>query len=404
MRDRLLLYVSAVARAIAYGACGVVLGVHLGASGFDARAIGAVTAAGLAGCALASGLAGIGADRARRGWLGALALLSAAGCATLAVAGGIGVAPTIAAACIGMVNGMGKDRGAQQVIEQALLPATVDDAGRTRAIAVYTMLQDLGHGLGALAAGLPAFLLAQSHPGLARGALDAAGAAAALWACAALFLLSGACGLGISPALHAAPRGSRRLSPASRPVVLRLCALFSLDAIGGGVLVGALLSWFFVGRFGVTIAEVGWLFAGARVLNALSHLAAAWLARRIGLVNTMVFTHIPSSLLLMTVAIAPSFPVAAALFLLREGLVEMDVPTRQSYVLAVVRPDERTAVNAATSLVRMGGWALGAAVAGALIDAVGMGAALVGGASLKIAYDVLLWRSFRHRKPPEELR
>jgi MFS family permease len=137
-------------------------------------------------------------------------------------------------------------------------------------------------------------------------------------------------------------------------------------------------------------------------MNAVSHLAAARLARRFGLVNTMVFTHIPSSLLLATVAFAPSFPVAAVLFLLREGLVEMDVPTRQSYVLAVVQPEERTFASGVTNLVRLGSWAVAPVFAGALMVADSLYLPLVIGAAMKIAYDLLLWRAFRGVKPPEE--
>src|SRR5207248_3797403 len=137
-----------------------------------------------------------------------------------------------------------------------------------------------------------------------------------------------------------------------------ICALFSLDGLGGGFLTTALLSFFFFKRFGVSEGVIGMLFFGARTLNAFSHLGAAWLAERIGLVNTMVFTHIPSSLLLVTVPFAPSFPIAAALFILREGLVEMDVPTRQSYVVAVVKPEERTVASGVTYLVRLGAWAV----------------------------------------------
>src|SRR5688572_26977601 len=144
------------------------------------------------------------------------------------------------------------------------------------------------------------------------------------------------------------------------------------------------------------------LFFGARVMNAVSHLGAAWLARRIGLVNTMVVTHIPSSILLMTVAIAPNFPVAAVLFLLREGLVEMDVPTRQSYVLAVVRPEERTVATGVTNLVRLAAWAVAPIVAGALTVGDSYAVPLVVGAGMKILYDVLLYRAFRGVKPPEE--
>jgi len=149
-------------------------------------------------------------------------------------------------------------------------------------------------------------------------------------------------------------------------------------------------------------AVIGALFFGARVMNAGSHLAAAWLARRIGLVNTMVFTHLPSSLLLVTVAFAPSFPVAVVLFLLREGLVEMDVPTRSSYVLAVVAPHERTLASGVTTLVRLGAWAIAPVIGGALMQGVSLTVPLVVGAAMKIAYDVLLWRAFRGVRPPEE--
>jgi len=147
---------------------------------------------------------------------------------------------------------------------------------------------------------------------------------------------------------------------------------------------------------------VGPLFFGARIANAISHLGAAWLAKRIGLVNTMVFTHIPSSLLLVTVAFAPSFPVAAALFLLREGLVEMDVPTRQSYVMAVVKPEERTRASGITAIVRLGAWAAAPTVAGFLMQGLSLMTPLVVGAVMKITYDVLLWWNFRRLKPPEE--
>jgi len=135
-----------------------------------------------------------------------------------------------------------------------------------------------------------------------------------------------------------------------------------------------------------------------------SHLGAAWLARRIGLVNTMVFTHIPSSLLLITVAFAPSFAVAAVLFLIREGLADMDVPTRQSYVLAVVEPSERTVVSGVTTLVRVAAWAVAPAFAGLIMTGDTMFLPLVIGATMKIGYDLALWRAFRGIKPPEEQR
>lgn len=144
------------------------------------------------------------------------------------------------------------------------------------------------------------------------------------------------------------------------------------------------------------------LYFGARLANAVSHLGAAWLAKRIGLVNTMVFTHIPSSLLLMTIPFAPDFATAAAVFLVREGLAEMDVPTRQSYLMAVVRPEERTFASGVTHLVRMGGWAVAPTAAGALMQFVAFASPIFIGAAMKVGYDVMLYAAFRNIRPPEE--
>jgi len=192
------------------------------------------------------------------------------------------------------------------------------------------------------------------------------------------------------------------LTPASRGILGRVTALFLLDSLGGGFLTSALLTFFFRSRFDASDGAIALLFFLSRVANAGSHLGAAVLARRFGLVNTMVFTHIPASLLLLTVPIAPSFGVAAVLFLLREGLVEMDVPTRQSYVMAVVRPEERTFAAGITHLVRLAGWAVAPAFAGPLMSGLAPAAPLVVGAGMKIAYDLLLYRAFRHIRPPEE--
>jgi predicted MFS family arabinose efflux permease len=199
-----------------------------------------------------------------------------------------------------------------------------------------------------------------------------------------------------------AVRSLRELSPETKRIVARLSALLGLDALGGGFLTTAWLSYFFYEHFHVSETGIGLLFVGARIANALSHLGAAWLAKRIGLVNTMVFTHMPSSMLLLTVLIAPNFPVAAILFLLREGLSQMDVPTRQSYIMAVVQPEERTAVSGITHLVRLGAWATAPFAAGYLMKGVSLESPFVLGAVLKIAYDGLLWISFRKLPPPEE--
>jgi len=199
------------------------------------------------------------------------------------------------------------------------------------------------------------------------------------------------------------PRATHaRLDPQTRSVVTRLAVLFGLDSIGGGFLNSALIAYWFFRRYGTSEGELAVLFFAARTLNAVSHLVAAWMARRIGLINTMVLTHLPSSLFLMAAPAAPSAAVAGALFLAREALVEMDVPTRQSYVMAVVPPQERTFASGVTNVTRNVGWAVGPSLAGLVMQRVALAGPLFIGGALKIGYDLLLYGSFRHIRPPEE--
>ncbi|HEU0035369.1 MAG TPA: MFS transporter [Kofleriaceae bacterium] len=395
VRDRRLLYATAFLRATTTSTIGVTVGAHLARLGLEDAALGLVVSAGLAGAAVLALLATLVADRiGRRRFLVLVTTCGVAGTVAFALASS--TIALVAAAFVGAVNGMGRDRGAALVLEQAALPATTTAESRTQVIAVYTMLQDIGHALGALLAGAPAWLAGRTLPGdleAHRGVLLACGVAGVV--AIVLYLALGSTvehGTQIRPTL----------TPASRAIVTKISALFALDALGGGFLTTALLAYFFYARFGVAEQDMALLFFGARVLNAVSHLGAAWLAKRIGLVNTMVFTHIPSSLLLVTVAFAPSFPVAAVLFLAREGLVEMDVPTRQSYVLAVVEPTERTLASGITNLVRLAMWAVAPVVAGLLMVGDTLYVPLVVGATLKISYDLLLWRAFRGVAPPEE--
>jgi MFS family permease len=394
-RARRWLYVSAFARAMATATAGVTLGGFLGRLGAGGAGLGIVVSAGLAGSAIAAILATFLADRVgRQRFLIIASILGVAGTVAFALASSP-VALAVAA-FVGMVNGMGKDRGAALILEQAALPSMAAAPQRTQVIARYTMVLDLGHALGALAAGAPAWL---AHVTPLSGVEPHR---ATLLACAACGLVAVAIygRIGSAIELDAAPR--LQLTTRSRAIVVRISSLFAIDGLAGGFLTTAMLSFFFFERFGVSEAVVAALFFGARILNAVSHLGAAWLAKRIGLVNTMVFTHIPSSLLLVTVAFAPSFPVAAALFLVREGLAEMDVPTRQSYVLAVVEPGERTVVSGITTLVRVGAWAVAPGFAGLLMTDGTMFLPLVIGAGMKITYDLVLWRAFRGIRPPEE--
>ncbi len=397
MRDRTILYVAGFLRALATGLVGVLLGIYLARLHLSPVQIGVIISGGLAGGAAATLLSTVAGDRmGRRRLLIGLSVLSVAGGLVVAVASTplfLGLA-----AFVGMVNGMGRDRGANLVLEQAILPATVSDQDRTRAFAWYNVAQDVGHASGSLLAGLSGVF--QNVGGLEQ----VPSLRATLGVYCLLLLLPVLLYLRLGSVSEVATnRQKTPVTPGTRRTLSRISALFALDSVAGGFLTTALLAFFFFERFGASTEVIGLLFFCARSLNALSHLGAAWLARRIGLVNTMVFTHVPSSLLLITVAFAPNFPVAATLFLLREGLVEMDVPTRQSYVMAVVKAEERTLASGVTHLVRQAGWAVTPVVAGLSMETLTLGTPLIVGAVMKIAYDVLLYRSFKHLKPPEEI-
>jgi len=396
-RDRNLLLLTALLRSTGTSLVGVLLGVYLARLRLDPSEVGLVVGLGLAGAALAALVVTFAGDRlGRRRSLVILAWTGAAG--TLVAASSARVDVLAAGAFVGMLNGMGRDRGAALVLEQAILPTTTGEARRTVGFAWYSAAQDVGHAIGALLAGTP--LLLQRWAGV-----EPLSSFRWILATNAVLLLATALlyrGLSLA-AERATPRLAAPPSKETRSALWRLSALFGLDSVAGGFLTTALLSFFFFERFGVSEGTIGLLFFGARVANTASHFGAAWIAARIGLVRTMVYTHLPSSLLLLTVPFAPSFPVAAALFLLREGLVEMDVPTRQSYVMAIVRPEDRTFASGVTNLVRLGGWAVAPAFAGALMQAASLGAPIFVGAGMKILYDLALFVAFRGRRPPEEL-
>jgi MFS family permease len=396
MSDRGWLYFAVFARSLATGMIGVLLGIYLSELDQSADAIGIVISIGLGGAAIATLLATLYADRrGHRATLLLITFASFAGAVLLAVSThpiAVGVA-----ALIGMVNGMGRDRGAALVVEQAALPATTSDRERTMVFAKYNVLQDVGHALGALLAALPS-VLQQS------GIAEMPAYRSSIGFYALLSLLPALAYWRLSAKLEAGRVVARQgVSPATRGILWRISSLFALDSVAGGFLTTALLSFFFHERFAAGVESIALLFFIARIANAASHMGAAWLAQRIGLVNTMVFTHIPSSLLLATVPFMPTFTIAAALFLVRESLVEMDVPTRQSYVMAVVRPEERAFASGVTHLVRLAGWAIAPAIAGFLMSGSDLGLPLIIGAGMKVAYDVMLWRSFRRVRPPEEL-
>jgi MFS family permease len=389
-------------RSFAYGLLGVLLGIWLVRGGLSAVAIGALITVSLAGDFGGTYLIGIRADAwGRRRTLVALALLMAA---TGAIFGLTRYYPALlVAALVGTLGTSASETAPFLPIDQAMLPQTCPPERRTALFARYNLVAVFAAALGALAAGLPD-LLARAGLPLDTGFRLLFG----VYTTAALVVAFLEARL--SPIVEASAPAervtadSRRLVPPlarSRGMILRLSALFSLDAFAGGFVVQSLMALYFHLRFGVALAALAALFFGANTLAALSYLAVAPLARRIGLLNTMVFTHLASNVLLALVPLMPTFPWAAAMLLVRQTLSQMDVPARQAYTMALVAPEERTAAASVTSLARSAGAAISPILAGALLQgplmALGLPFALAG--ALKVAQDLGLWATFR-RVPP----
>ncbi|HZR67630.1 MAG TPA: MFS transporter [Burkholderiales bacterium] len=395
-RDRRIVFAASFMRAVANGLVGVVAGIYLAELGFDPAAWGVILGTGVAGTAVgAAGVMFWGDRIGRKRWLIGLGILAAAGGLVFAFSSQMVVLGT--AAFLGMLNSLGKDRAAALAIEQAILPSTGAESDRTRAFAWYNVIQDIGHALGAGLAVLPTAL--RDFAGV--DALHSLRAAVIVYAL--LYAATAVLYLYLSRAAEAPTAAIRvDVAPQSKSILWKMSFLFALDSFAGGFQGSALFAYFFHAQFGASEATIGLLFVGARIMNAFSHLGAAWLAERIGLVNTMVFTHTPSSILTFTIPFTGSFEVAAILFLLREGLSEMDVPTRQSYLMAVVRPEERTFAGGVTNLARMIARAVAPMFAGTAMQTVALGAPIMAAATMKIVYDALLYVAFRKVKPPEE--
>ena len=398
-KDLVLINAAAFLRSFSFGLTGVVLGIYLFRVGLSSSNIGTVIGSGLLGSAVATVAVTTQADRVgRRRTLVVLSFLGATGAVALVLTPALPI--LLLMAFVGMLNGTGTDRSAAFSLEQAIIPGLVPHTLRTWTLSWYNVVLDGAGSLGALAAALP--LLLQRWLGLSlltsyRAVF--AGCAFLSVVTAALYTFASSAVELTEPATDDSPK---RISPASKKIIGKLAGLFSLDAFGGGFLTDALVAYWFFRRFGIAEENLGVLFFAVHLLNAASHLGAAWLARRMGLVKTMVFTHLPSSLLLIAVPFAPSLRGAILLFLCREALVEMDVPTRQSYVAAVVLPNERTFASGITNLARNIFWAIGSTVAGFFMQSVAFSAPLVIGGGAKISYDLLLYRAFRKLRAPEE--
>ncbi len=412
--DIRLLFASRMIRLFGCGLFAVVLALFLSDVGLSGAQIGLVMTLTFVGDAAISLWLATRADRMGRRMTLRIG-------AVLMIVGGVGMAVTdnylllALAATIGVISPTGAEVGPFLAVEQACLAHIVDPRERTRVFAWYHVAGFTMSALGALAGGTLAHEL-QVH-----GWTALASYRTLFWMYAgcglALLILSSWLGseIEVRAASTAAtpPNGPAVVAPkpfsrllglgASQGLVLRLSALFALDSFGGGFCVQSFLAWWFHQKFGATDAALGAVFFGTNLLSGFSALIAVPLAKRFGLIATMVWTHLPSSLLLMLVPLMPTFSGAMIVLWLRNSISQMDVPTRGSYVNAVVPPDIRSAANGVTTTAKQIGTSIAPLLAGPLLASVAwinVPFWICGGT--KIAYDLLLWRAFRHVRPPEE--
>ncbi|RQP24394.1 MFS transporter [Piscinibacter terrae] len=382
-------------RALCDGYLAVLLPAYLLALGMGQLEVGLISTATLLGSAAATLVVGAWGHRfaPRALFITAAALMVATG---LGFAGLSSFWPLLVVAFVGTLNPSSGDVSVFLPLEHARLAHAAQGEARTALFARYSVLGALCAAIGALAAGVPDLM--HRWAGWDRlASMRALFAAYALMGALIWLLYRGL----PMPAQGQAVAPPTPLGP-SRGIVLKLAVLFSVDAFAGGLVLNALLSLWLFQRFGLSLSQAGLFFFWTGLLSAASQFAAPKVAARIGLLNTMVFTHIPANVCLMLAAVAPSLPMTLVLLFIRAALSQMDVPTRTAYVMGVVTPAERTAAASFTAVPRSLASALSPALAGWLFAFGWIGAPLLLGGALKIAYDLSLWRSFRQHPPREE--
>jgi MFS family permease len=398
-RNTVLLFSTRIIRLFCYGFLSVILALYLTEIGLDEKRVGLLFSLTLAGDVGVSLLLTTSADRfGRRKTLliGGL-LMALAGVVFLLTRN---TAVLMAAAIVGVISPSGNEIGPFLSVEQASLSQLLPDAKRTKVFAWYNLVGSFATATGALSGGW----LAQALQTNGWTELDSYRFVLAGYAVGGLLLV--ALFVGLSPAVETTVTKQVKSTLGlhqSHRIVIKLSALFALDAFAGGLIVQSMMAYWFHVKFGIESGLLGTIFFGANILAGISALLAVRIAEKFGLINTMVFTHIPSNILLMLVPLMPNLPLAIGLLLLRFSISQMDVPTRQSYVMAVVSPDERSAASGVTAIARSVGAFLSPALTGILIGIPALFSAplfLAGG--LKIVYDLLLYRSFVTIKPPEE--
>jgi len=394
-----LLFSTRIIRLFCYGFLSLVLTLYLVETGLTVGQAGLLFAFTLAGDAGITLLLTTRADRFGRKrtlLLGALLMLGA-GVVFLLTQNFILL---IAAAIIGVISPSGHEIGPFLSVEQAGLSQLVSNEKRTQVFAWYNLVGSFATAAGAGVGGL----VASSLQAGGMSALESYRVVLAGYSAggAVLFILF----LNLSSAIEVHSIAQQKTTLGlhrSRAVVLRLSALFALDAFAGGLIVQSLLVYWFQRNFDANVGDLGKIFAGANMLAGVSALVAVPLAKRFGLINTMVFTHIPSNILLILLPFMPTLPLAIGLLLIRFSISQMDVPTRQSYTLAVVAPDERSAASGVTAIARSVGASVSPMLAGfffSIPTLLSVPIILCGG--IKIIYDLLLFRAFSAVKPPEE--
>jgi MFS family permease len=391
-----LLFLSRMVRMFAYGFLAVILGLYMDAVGFNAHQIGLLVTLTLAGDTVISLVLTTSADRfgRRRTLLLGAFLMAGAG---FLFASTNRFWLLLLAATVGVISPSGGEVGPFLAVEQAALSQAVARGRMTAVLAWYNLAGSVCTALGALTSGALAQGLHAHGMSLQAGyrAIVMAYGGLGLVLAVIAFSLSPGVEISLAPPDRAASRAQLGLGR-SRAVVLRLSALFALDAFAGGLVVQSLVAYWFHIRFGLEPGLIGAVFFGANLLAGVSALAAARLARRFGLLNTMVFTHLPSNLLLVLVPFMPNLPLVILVFLLRFSLSQMDVPTRQAYMLAVVSPEERSAAGGVANVARTIGAAASPMLAGLLLGSTSLlGGIFVLAGGLKVVYDLLLLARFR---------
>jgi len=425
-KDGKLLLTARILRTFAYGFLSIIISIYLKLIGFDGFLIGLILTSTLINSVIFTLVASFYADRiGRRKMLVVYALLMAiSGVIFFVTSNYIAL---IVAGLIGTINVTGTETGAFLSIEQAMLPQTLKDTKKRNTLfAFYNMVGTFAMSAGVLVSGLPGII--QHQFGLSE-----------IGSISPLFLLYSFLGVAVlatylllSKKVELKGKADKEekaqvqvqggdlesdekkkprilkpltqtLSPASKKIVGKLSGLFAIDSFGGGFVIQSIVSLWFFTKFGADLTLLSYIFSIAGVLTAFSFLASAKIADRIGLINTMVFTHIPSNILLILVAFSPTLPIAVAFYLARMALSQMDIPTRQSYIVAVVKEDERTAAAGITNISRNITQAISPSIAGSILQSVSLLFApfLLGGL-LKIIYDIALFFSFKNTKPSDE--